>query len=186
MLRERITICETGFRIKEENRDPGRLAFYTVFSLKDAAIDKSQAQPVAYWDAMNPSMQRVDIRSFVYVWEEKDGIEVDTYQFYVGNAGAKPRIQWSVVRDTRYGQNAHMIKLKWVDHTGERIHKGHIWLKDEQSGRKYGFLREYIEPDGKEEDRYIIDILPGTADVSRLIIEGDELLQQKYLIVRER
>ncbi|MCI5900331.1 MAG: hypothetical protein MRZ69_08305 [Lachnospiraceae bacterium] len=184
MLKERITICETGFQIRKENRDSGRLAFYTVFSLRDTAIDRSQAHPVTYWDAMNPSMQRVDTKSFVYVWEEKNGVEIDAYQFYVGTAGAKPRIQWSIERDRHYGENAYMIKLKWMDHIKERIHKRHIWLKDEQSGRKYGFLREYIEPDVNEEDRYIIDVLPGTADVSCLIIEGDELLHQKYLIVR--
>lgn len=184
MLKERITICETGFKVREENRDSGRLAFYTVFSLKDLRIDRSQAHPVTYWDAMNSFVQKININSFVRVWEEKDGVEIDAYQFYVGTAGAKPRIQWSIERDRHYGENAYMVKLKWVDHIKERIHKSHIWLKDEQSGRKYAFLREYIEPDSNEEDRYIIDILPGTADVSRLIIEGDELLQKKYLIVR--
>lgn len=187
MLKERIKICGNGFKIKKENTDPERNAFYVLFSLRDAKADKSrQIYPAAYRNANNdrPNEQGITRNSFVYVWEEKNGAEVESYSFYIDGGNAKPRIRWSIEKDKKYGDYAHRITLKWIDHTGEKIHKNHIWLKDEQSGRKYHFLREYVEPDEKEEDRYIIDVLPGTADVRQLVIEGDDVLQQKYLIVR--
>lgn len=184
MLKERITICGNGFQIRKGNADQERRAFYTTFSLKDADVDRNQGQPVGYWDAMNHATQPIAANSCVCVWEEKQGSVEESYEFYIGNGNAKPRLQWSITKDSHYGEYAHMVKLKWIDHTRDRIHKKHIWLKDEQTGRTYRFLREYIEPDEKEEDRYIIDILPGTADVHRLVIEGNELLLQKYLIVR--
>ena len=78
-----------------------------------------------------------------------------------------------------------MIRLKWIDHQSDRIHSSHIWLKNSQNGRKYSFLTEYIAPEnGREEDCYIIEILPGRANPNTLVIEGDEILLEKYAIVR--
>lgn len=186
MLKERIKISGNGFKIKREGSDPERRAFYAKFFLYDEEADKSQARPAAYWDANNDQSHMIERNSFIYVWEEKDGVEIESCSFYISGGNAKPKLRWSIERDRRYGDDAYMITLKWVDHTGEKIHKKHIWLKDEQSGRKYRFLKEYIEPDEKEEERYIIDVLPGTADVRHLMIEGDDVLQQKYLIERQR
>lgn len=75
--------------------------------------------------------------------------------------------------------------MAWIDHQSDRIHSSHIWLKNSQNGRKYSFLTEYIAPEnGREEDCYIIEILPGRANPNTLVIEGDEILLEKYAIVR--
>ena len=113
---------------------------------------------------MNPYSQRVQPNSYVYIWETKDEIMVDECRIYLGN-----------------GKVLHASQTAGKD----RIHSSHIWLKNSQNGRKYSFLTEYIAPEnGREEDCYIIEILPGRANPNTLVIEGDEILLEKYAIVR--
>ena len=134
---------------------------------------------------MNPYSQRVQPNSYVYIWETKDEIMVDECRIYLGNGRAKPRISWSIEKEQAYGDYAYMIRLRWMDHQTDRIHSSHLWLKNGQNGRKYSFLTEYIAPEnGREEDCYIIEILPGRANPNALVIEGDEILLEKYAIVR--
>lgn len=115
----------------------------------------------------------------------KDEIMVDECRIYLGNGRAKPRISWSIEKEQAYGDYAYMIRLRWMDHQTDRIHSSHLWLKNGQNGRKYSFLTEYIAPEnGREEDCYIIEILPGRANPNALVIEGDEILLEKYAIVR--
>ena len=117
--------------------------------------------------------------------EEIINDEADECRIYLGNGRAKPRISWSIEKEQAYGDYAYMIRLKWIDHQSDRIHSSHIWLKNSQNGRKYSFLTEYIAPEnGREEDCYIIEILPGRANPNTLVIEGDEILLEKYAIVR--
>ena len=80
-----------------------------------------------------------------------------------------------------------MITLEWLSHTYDSIHKSHIWLKNKKTGQKFAFLKETIgplEPNGSVlKDQYII-LLPEGVSVNDLAIEGDELLRQKYLFVK--
>lgn len=186
MLKKRIIIEQDGFQINPEKEDAGRRAYYTTFSLGSTDVDKSSPKAVQYWDSVNQYTQRKLSRSFVCVWEEKDGKQVDECRFYIGGGENKPRIRWSIESAPRYGENAYMIRLRWVNHQTDKIHKSHIWLKNQENERKFSFLCECIEPlGGTEEAQYIIDVLPGTAGVSRLMIEGDELLLQKYILERK-
>ena len=172
MLKDRVIIDENGFKLRE-GADPERKAYYVTFTLADGEIDKSQGREIKYWDAMNPYSQRVQPNSYVYIWETKDEIMVDECRIYLGNGRAKPRISWSIEKEQAYGDYAYMIRLKWIDHQSDRIHSSHIWLKNSQNGRKYSFLTEYIAPEnGREEDCYIIEILPGRANPT---LEGDRL-----------
>lgn len=185
MLKDRIVVDENGFQVNRESADPERKAYYATFTLADEEIDKSQGKQIKYWDAMNPYSQRVQPNSYMYIWETKDEIMVDECRIYLGNGRAKPRISWSIEKEQAYGDYAYMIRLKWIDHQSDRIHSSHIWLKNSQNGRKYSFLTEYIAPEnGREEDCYIIEILPGRANPNTLVIEGDEILLEKYAIVR--
>lgn len=162
MLKDRVIIDENGFKLRE-GADPERKAYYVTFTLADGEIDKSQGREIKYWDAMNPYSQRVQPNSYVYIWETKDEIMVDECRIYLGNGRAKPRISWSIEKEQAYGDYAYMIRLRWMDHQTDRIHSSHLWLKNGQNGRKYSFLTEYIAPEnGREEDCYIIEILPGS------------------------
>lgn len=187
MLKDRITEDTNGFQIRKDPADAGRKAYYVIFALRDAETDisKKQPQPANYWDALHPGMNQTPPRSLIFVWEEKDGKRIEEYQFYIGNAGNKPRIQWSITRAREYGEYAYMIRLKWADNQSEPIHKSHIWLKDRRKGKKFAFLRECIAPAaGTQEDRYVIDVLPGMAEIQDLVIEADEILLQKYQMER--
>lgn len=182
MLKDRIVVDENGFQVNRESADPERKAYYATFTLADEEIDKSQGKQIKYWDAMNPYSQRVQPNSYVYIWETKDEIMVDECRIYLGNGRAKPRISWSIEKEQAYGDYAYMIRLKWIDHQSDRIHSSHIWLKNSQNGRKYSFLTEYIAPEnGREEDCYIIEILPGRVRCGNCKeITGTEQANVKY------
>lgn len=187
MLKERIKLTDNGFRIVRDDTKPGRQAYFTKFSLRDGEIDKVVGNALSYWDAMNPVGEKVQDRTFVCVWENEDGQTVEEHLFYINRMGKKPRLRWHMERAPRYGERAYKITLEWMDNVYDSIHKNHICLKNRQNGRTYAFLKEYIEPvnlnDRIKKDEYIIDV-PYDVEVADLMIEGDELLLQKYLLIR--
>lgn len=187
MLQERITIIGTGFKILKDMGNPNKEAYYTSFTLRDGAIDRTIRQSIQYWDVLNPGITNLENNTYICVWEEKNGKVSEEYAFYISNHGNKPRLKWSITAAAPYGERAYKITLEWLDNIYESIHKNHIWLKNSRTGQKYVFLKEYIEPmdpgDKIKKDEYIINV-PYDIQTSDLVIEGDNLLQQKYLLVR--
>lgn len=187
MLKDRVVIKDKGFQILEDLTAPGREAYFTTFSLKDEKAVRNQMYSLTYYTPLNTMTQPVENRSFVCVWEETtDNKQIEEYTFYFTTAGAKPKLQWSIEKAKKYGSNAYMITLKWKDHYSEPIHRSHIWLKHKRSNSRFTFLRELIEPldanASEPIDQYIIEV-PAGVDPTDLVIEGDELLQQKYLLM---
>lgn len=187
MLQQRITYQEKGFQLYADENDTGRTAWYTTFALKDARIEKAQTKKIGYWTPLNSVVVEIPNRTFVCIWEIRDGEEVEEYSFYFTNGNVKPQLGWRIDRAKPYGENAWMITLEWLSHTYDSIHKSHIWLKNKKTGKKFAFLKETIgplEPNGSVlKDQYII-LLPEGVSVNDLAIEGDELLRQKYLFVK--
>ena len=156
MLKDRVTVNENGFSLYKDKDNPNRQAYYTTFKLADDEINKTQGMMVTYWDPMHNGLHN----------------------------RAKPRISWSIAKDPSYGDYAYMIRICWPGNQSEKINSQHIWLENQKSGRRYSFLTDYIEPRTRNgEDCYIIEILPGRANVSDLVIRGDDTLLQKYEIV---
>lgn len=187
MLQQRITYQENGFQLYADENDTERTAWYTTFTLKDARIEKAQTKKIKYWTPLNSAVVEIPNRTFVCVWEIRDGEEVEEASFYFTNGNVKPKLGWSIDRAKAYGENAYMITLEWSGHAYDYIHKSHIWLKNKKTGKKFAFLKETIgplEPNGSVlKDQYII-LLPDGVNLEDLTIEGDELLGQKYLLVK--
>lgn len=188
MLKERIRLTDEGFRVERDSLNPDRTAYFTKFRLEDGTIDRISGEPLSYWEVLNPYGQRVADKTFVCVWETERGNIVEEHFFYINRTGSRPRLCWNMERSPKYGDQAYKITLKWPDQYYEPIHKNHIWLLNRQDGKKYAFLKEFIEPMDKEgrikKDEYIIDV-PEHVNVAELSIEGDELLCQKYLLIKE-
>lgn len=186
MLKDRIELKEDGFQLYEDEKESGRSAYYTTFSLKDTQIRKTQTNRIEY-QSLDSTLQEVNNKTFVCIWEMKEGEEVEEYSFYFTNGHAKPKLGWKIERARPYGDNAYMITIEWMNHVGEEIHKSHIYLKNKKTEKKFAFLKEVISPLDKTSrelrDQYII-LLPEGVRAEDLVIEGDELLQQKYLLVK--
>lgn len=186
MLKERLVYKEDGFQLNADAKEEGRVAYYMTFNLKDAQIQKAQTNRVEYWTPQNAAVQKVPNKTFVCVWEIKDGEEVEEYCFYHTNGNVKAKLGWRIERARKYGENAYMITLEWM-RLYDYIHKRHIYLKNKKTGEKFAFLKETIGPLDVNsrvlKDQYII-LLPEGVNVENLSIEADELLQQKYLLVK--
>ncbi len=186
MLKDRVTVNENGFSLYEDKDNPNRQAYYTTFRLADDEINKGQGIKVEYWHAATDKDQDVQNNTYICIWEVEGNDVVEECQVYIRNKNrAKPRISWSIERNTAYGDSAYMIRIRWTSNQSERINSRHLWLENQKNSRKYSFLTDYIEPRTRNgEDCYIIEILPDRANVSDLVIRGDDTLLQKYEIVR--
>ena len=158
MLKDRVTVNENGFSLYKDKDNPNRQAYYTTFKLADDEINKTQGMMVTYWDPMHNGLHNVQANTYVCIWEVEENNVVEECQIY--------------------------IRICWPGNQSEKINSQHIWLENQKSGRRYSFLTDYIEPRTRNgEDCYIIEILPGRANVSDLVIRGDDTLLQKYEIV---
>lgn len=187
-LKERVSISANGFQVKKESADSKKQAYYNVFTLQDQEIVKNCQNPIQYWnayDATNPYQVKEGL--FVCVWEQDENGDTEEYSFCYTDGKAQPRIFWNIEPAPKYEvMNPHMITIEWKDNKFEKINRKHIWLKDKKSGRRYNFLQENLYPldpgDSVKKDQYII-MLPDGISVEQLVIEADDLLRQKYILV---
>lgn len=186
MLKDRVNITAGGFQVKREANNEMKCVYYNIFELQDGFIEKTQENPVQYWDALNTYTQSIEKGKFVCVWEADTDGRTEEYSFYSSNGNAQPRIEWRIERAPDYGERACMITIEWKDNKYEPIHRSHIWLRHKKSNRKFNFLRETIRPLDRnakiKRDQYII-VLPAKVEPEQLVIEADELLRQKYLLI---
>lgn len=185
MLKERVTVNRNGFQVSKDSEEPERSAYYATFSLADEKVEKLQANPVTYWNALNASAQMVNNRTFICVWEVKGQEVVEEYSFYFTTETVRPQMRWRIEKNKKYGDAAYVITLEWMGPQWDKIHKSHIWLKHKRSKRKFSFLKDVIEPMDLNKtplmDQYVIN-LPMDVRPEELVIECDELLQKKYLL----
>ena len=186
MLKDRIELTNNGFAVYMDDSVEPRNAYYTIFNnLSDGVVNRANAREVSYTvDAMNTGVP-VDNKNFVCVWESLGEKILEEHFFYINRGGSRSHIKWSIVRARRYGKNAYKITLEWLDpvYEIEGIHKKHMWLKNKRTGMRYSFLKETLLDGGRGyKDEYIIEV-PDGVNVGDLIIEGDELLCSKYILV---
>lgn len=185
-LKERVSVSANGFQVRKESEQSEKRAYYNVFTLQDAVVEKNYKNPITYWNAFEASSYRVKDGEFVCVWEIDKDNNVEEYSFCYSERGVKPRIAWEFESVPRYGENAYMITIEWRDNRFEKINRDHIWLKHKRSERKFNFLQKTLyplDPNGSvKKDQYIIT-LPGDVRIEELTIEADDLLQQKYILV---
>lgn len=188
MLKDRVKVNENKFSLYKDEDNSNRQAYYTIFRLADDEINKARGIKVEYWDPGTDKHQDVQSNTYVCIWEVAENNVVEECQVYIRNKNrAKPKISWSIERNTAYGDSAYMIRIRWTSNQSERINSRHLWLENQENGRKYSFLTDYIEPRTKKgEDCYIIENLLDRANVSDLVIRGDDTLLQKYEIVEDK
>lgn len=185
-LKERVNISANGFQVIKESADSTRKAYYNLFKLQDAEIEKNRNNPVNYWSPFEASTYTAKDGEFVCVWEIDDEGNTEEYAFCYSAGGAKPKISWGFEPAPKYGESAYMLTIEWKDNRFERINRKHIWLQHKKSGRKFGFLQETLYPldtgSSVKKDQYIIS-LPGDVSIEQLAIETDDLVRQKYLVI---
>lgn len=188
MLKDRIRLTNNGFKIYMDDSAGPRDAYYTIFNdLKDGMVNRADARNISYIvDVMNPGVTVTD-KTFVCVWESIGEKVLEEHSFYINRSGSRARIKWSIVPARRYGENAYKITLEWLDPVYEikGIHKKHMWLKNKKTGMRYSFLKETLLDGGRDcKDEYAIEVPAGMeVNVNDLIVEGDELLCSKYILV---
>lgn len=185
-LRERISVSANGFQVKKESTESTKRAYYNIFKLQDAEVEKNYKNPITYWNAFEASTYTAKEGDFVCVWETDDDGNIEEYSFCYTEGKAKPRIFWGFEPAPKYGEGAYMLTIEWKDNRFERTHRNHIWLSHKKSGRTFKFLQETLYPldpgSNVKKDQYIIK-LPGDVSIEQLAIEADELLRQKYLLI---
>lgn len=188
MLKDRIKLTNNGFEVYMDDSAEPRNAYYTTFDdLRDGVVNRADARNISYTvDVLNPGVSIKD-KKFVCVWESLGEKILEEHSFYINRSGSLSRIKWSIVPVKKYGENAYKITLEWLDPVYEikGIHKKHMWLKNKKTGMRYSFLKETLLDGGRDyKDEYIIEVPAGMeVNVNDLIIEGDELLCSKYMLV---
>lgn len=81
MLKDRVQITESGFKVFHENET--RELFYGFFTLKDDPDEDAEMQPTSYWDPVNTFVIPIEKKQcFVEVAEKENGRIVERYRFY--------------------------------------------------------------------------------------------------------
>lgn len=185
-LKERVSISANGFQVVKDGEESTKKAYYNVFTLQDATIEKNRNNPITYWSPYEASTYTVKDGECVCVWEIDEQDRVEEYVFCCSAGNVQPRITWKFEAAPKYGQNAYMLTIEWSDNRFEKIHRKHMWLYHKKSGRKFNFLKEIIYPldigDRIKRDQYIVT-LPAGESIDQLSVEADELLRKKYLLV---
>lgn len=184
MLKDRVTLTESGFRVFAEQGSKCRL-YYKMFTLKDNTDDLGGMTEISYWDPVRTSEIMIPKSSFILIAEKMDETITDIYRFYFAAGKKKSQLAISVKPKSFYGKGACMITVEWVDCKGESIQSRYIYLKD-RDGEKYHFLQDVIEPlkpDGKKlMDQYIFTV-PRDHKLEDYVVEVDPLVREKYKIL---
>lgn len=185
MLKDRITVTSVGFQVLQEKGRENRKLYYGEFSLKDRRDADISLQEIRYWDpadAYETLLKKP--KCYILVVEKEDGAVVESHRFFFSVSRSKANLRISVKPKRRYGKNAHMITIEWVECNAEPINSQYIYLTD-RDGEKYYFLKELIqplEPDGKHlVDQYIFTV-PDGHKADEYFVEVDPLVRQKYSV----
>lgn len=185
-LEERVSMSANGFQVVKDSTESTKKAYYNLFTLQDAEVEKNRKNPVTYWSPYETSTYTAKDGEFVCVWEIDEDGNIEEYNFCYSGGGAKPRISWGFESAPKYGTNAYMLTIEWTDNKFEKINRKHMWLYHRKSGRKFNFLKEILyplEPGNRiKKDQYIIT-LPSDVAIDELIVGASDLLRQKYSLV---
>ncbi|MDO4322288.1 MAG: hypothetical protein Q4C61_07145 [Lachnospiraceae bacterium] len=185
MLKDRIVRTAAGFQVLREKNGEDRQLYYGEFSLKDRRDADIPLREIRYWDPADAYETLIKKpKCYILVVEKENGEIVGSHRFFFSVSRGKPTLRISIKPKRKYGKNAHMITIEWVECNAESINSQYIYLTD-QDGEKYYFLKELIqplEPDGKRlMDQYVFTVPEGHKP-EEYYVEVDPLVREKYSI----
>jgi len=184
LLKDRVQITESGFKVFHENET--RELFYGFFTLKDDPDEDAEMQPTSYWDPVNTFVIPIEKKQcFVEVAEKENGRIVERYRFYFSKNKSKYELSITTKANHKYGKGAHIITIEWVNTTGEQINGKRIYLTNEAK-EKFYFLTDVIypiKPEAKKQMDQYVYIVPEGEDASMYYVEADEFVKDRYAII---
>ena len=184
MLKDRIQITDTGFRVMR-GPDENTEVFYGEFSLRMRPEERGAAVPTRYWSAMDTFEQKIDRqRVYICVEEKKNGEVTDRHCFYFSGGCPKSLLSITDRPARKYGKGARLITIRWPDGSPEPISSRYIYLEG-RKGERFYFLRDFIEPldaDSKTPQDQYVYLVPEDEDGEAYTVRTDPVLREKYTI----
>lgn len=185
-LKTRVNEINGRFYVKEKKVDSTRKLYYRFFEIHEdyEAFTVDEMTPLQYWDQNNGETSEIKIQSgkFVLLAETDNKEFVERHWIYFEDE-IKNSLKIEVKKNTKYGNNAHMITIIWgKEKDPESINSRYIYLLA-PSAEKYHFLTELIEPEDpfgrKREDKYIFE-LPENDTLKNYSIGVEEILNNVF------
>lgn len=186
MLEQRVKRNGNRFQVLKEAGTVREL-YYGLFNLDQNPDEEITMKKMQYWDGANAFDVKLsnETDTCVRVVEKEDNRIVEQYEFYYTPYDIGKELRLSIEKaHKKYGANAHLITIEWIECRSEPISSRYIWLEN-TAGEKFYFLRDTIEamnPGGKKLMDQYITRLPENQSIGDYKLVAAPLVQQKYVI----
>ena len=186
MLEQRVKRSGNRFQVLKESGTE-REVYYGLFGLHQNPDEKISLKKIQYWDGANAFEVKLSTETdtCVRVLEKEGDRIVEQYEFYYTPYDAGNELRLSMEKaHKKYGANAYLITIEWIECRSEPINSRHIYLENKE-GERFYFLRDTIEamnPNGKKlQDQYITR-LPMNQSINDYRLVASSLVRQKYVV----